>query len=104
MAKERENINGMAKEPVANCDQLPEVINIQMCIRDSSIDVWNSAVYDNDSRYVQCEQAGMPFSEGFRLVYYMEMCIRDRSIKTLYWAALTFVPSIIKNTQWKKWN
>ena len=36
-----------------------------------SIDVWNSAVYDNDSRYVQCEQAGMPFSEGFRLVYYM---------------------------------
>ena len=24
-----------------------------------------------DSRYVQCEQAGMPFSEGFRLVYYM---------------------------------
>ena len=36
-----------------------------------SIDVWNSAVYDNDSQYVQCEQAGMPFSEGFRLVYYM---------------------------------
>lgn len=25
-----------------------------------------------------------------------------KSIKTLYWAALTFVPSIIKNTQWKK--
>ena len=37
----------------------------------TSIDVWNSAVYDNDSRYVQYEQAGMPFSEGFRLVYYM---------------------------------
>ena len=33
MAKERENINGMAKEPVANCDQLPEVINIQPMIR-----------------------------------------------------------------------
>lgn len=33
MAKERENINGMAKEPVANSDQLPEVINIQPMIR-----------------------------------------------------------------------
>ena len=33
MAKERENTNGMAKEPVANCDQLPEVINIQPMIR-----------------------------------------------------------------------
>ncbi len=32
MAKERENINGMAKEPVANSDQLPEVINIQPMI------------------------------------------------------------------------
>ena len=43
-----------------------------------SIDVWNSAVYDNDSRYVQCEQAGMPFSEGFRLVYYMAEKTRQR--------------------------
>ncbi len=33
MAKERENINGMAKEPVANSDQLPEVTNIQPMIR-----------------------------------------------------------------------
>ena len=33
MAKERENTNGMAKESVANCDQLPEVINIQPMIR-----------------------------------------------------------------------
>ena len=33
MAKKRENTNGMAKEPVANCDQLPEEINIQPMIR-----------------------------------------------------------------------
>ena len=46
--------------------EIPFIINLAV-----SIDVWNSAVYDNDSRYVQCEQAGMPFSEGFRLVYYM---------------------------------
>ena len=46
-------------------------IRIQRTFQLVSTDVWNSAVYDNDSRYVQCEQAGMPFSEGFRLVYYM---------------------------------
>lgn len=33
MAKEGEKINDMAKELVANCDQLPEVINIQPMIR-----------------------------------------------------------------------
>ena len=33
MVKEREKTNGTAKEPVANCDQLPEVINIQPMIR-----------------------------------------------------------------------
>ncbi len=33
MAKEREKTNSMAKEPVAICDQLPEVINIQPMIR-----------------------------------------------------------------------
>lgn len=38
------------------------------------------------------------------LYYFSDPEIRAKSIKTLYWAALTFVPSIIKNTQWKKWN
>lgn len=33
MAKERETANDTAKEPVANCDRLPEVINIQPMIR-----------------------------------------------------------------------
>ena len=33
MAKERENTNGMVNESVANCDQLPEVTNIQPMIR-----------------------------------------------------------------------
>lgn len=33
MAKERENTNGIANESVINCDQLPEVTNIQPMIR-----------------------------------------------------------------------
>ena len=33
MAKERVKIEGMANEPVANCDQLPEVIDIKPMIR-----------------------------------------------------------------------
>lgn len=33
MAKDREKIDGKASEPVANCDQLPEVIDIKPMIR-----------------------------------------------------------------------
>ena len=33
MAKERENTNGIVNESVINCDQLPEVTNIQPMIR-----------------------------------------------------------------------
>ncbi len=33
MTKERKKTNDMAKGPIANCDQLPEVINIQPMIR-----------------------------------------------------------------------